>query len=72
VSKSFDPVETPSNSASHPDPSYLHMASRSRSAGKGLMGFVQYRVVKRSICDYSLALSIGIRDTLDAMDRFGV
>ena len=36
VSNSLDPDETPSYSASHPDPSCLHMALWSRLAGKGL------------------------------------
>ena len=33
VTNSLDPDETPSNSASHPDPSCLHMAPRSQLAG---------------------------------------
>ena len=37
VSNSFDPDETPSYSASHPDQSCLHMALWSRLAGKGLI-----------------------------------
>ena len=33
VSNSLDPGEMPSYSASHPDPSCLHMGLKSRSAG---------------------------------------
>ena len=57
----MDPDETPSYSASHPDPSYLHMAQWSRSAGSGLK-FHRAKACLHQPCDkYFLANSYDLK-----------